>query len=99
MSAYTLASVNDHSLPDTSNLLEQLIVPNNLRPAYDRVLHNNGCAGVDGMAAHQLYNYLKSNWKQIKEQLFEGTISQNQSERKRFPRMVAECDDEHSDRG
>jgi len=86
VSAYTLASVNDHLIPDTSNLLEQLIDPNNLRSAHDRVVHNKGCAGVDGMTVFQLYNYLKSNWKQIKEQLVAGTYQPKPVRKEEIPK-------------
>ena len=44
-----------------------------MKRAYQRVKQNEGAPGVDGMDIAALAGYLKTNWKQIKEQLRTGT--------------------------
>ncbi len=53
-------------------LMEEILNKENLRTAYETVLKNKGCAGVDGMTVEQLKEHLCENWKQIKQELLEG---------------------------
>ena len=59
-------------IPAGCNLLEQMVERDNMLMALGRVQQNKGAAGVDGMSVSQLSEYLRSSWKNIKEQLLKG---------------------------
>ncbi len=44
-----------------------------MKSAYDRVIGNKGCAGVDGMEVSELKPYLKAHWSIIKTSILDGT--------------------------
>ena len=44
-----------------------------MKAAYDRVLGNRGCAGVDGMEVLELKPYLKAHWHTIKASVLDGS--------------------------
>jgi RNA-directed DNA polymerase len=47
-------------------MLERIVSRSNMRAAYDRVVGNKGCAGIDDMEASDLKSFLKENWDSIK---------------------------------
>ena len=53
-------------------MLEQIVSKDNMKAAYDRVVGNKGCAGVDGMEISELKPYLKANWHTIRASILEG---------------------------
>ena len=54
-------------------LMEQVVSRNNMRAAYDRVVSNDGAAGVDKMTIDQLKGHLIEHWPRIKEELLNGS--------------------------
>ena len=56
--------------PDT--LMEQVLAPANLRPAYQRVVSNKGAPGADGMTVDDLADYVKQYWPTLKVRLLAG---------------------------
>jgi len=63
----------DHSIPEFSTLLEQVVERDNMVRAYRRVKQNRGAAGIDKMPVEKLHGFLQGNWPVIKEQLLSGT--------------------------
>jgi RNA-directed DNA polymerase len=53
-------------------MLERIVSKDNMKAAYDRVVRNKGCAGVDGMEVSELKPYLKAHWHIIKASILEG---------------------------
>ncbi|QGA48339.1 group II intron reverse transcriptase/maturase [Pseudomonas brassicacearum] len=56
--------------PDT--LMERVLVPANLRRAYQRVVSNKGAPGADGMTVEQLADYTNQYWPILKARLLAG---------------------------
>jgi len=52
-----------------SQLLEKILSRDNMNLAYKRVKANKGAGGVDGVEMDELYDYIRENWKSIKEQI------------------------------
>ena len=52
-----------------SQLLEKILSRDNMNLAYKKVKANKGAGGVDGVEMDELYDYIKENWKSIKEQI------------------------------
>ena len=63
----------EHSIPEFSTLLEQVVERDNMVKAYRRVRQNRGAAGIDGMSVEQLHDFLQDNWPDIKARLLSGT--------------------------
>lgn len=63
----------EHSIPEFSTLLEQVVERDNMVKAYCRVRQNRGAAGIDGMTVEALHDFLQRNWPGIKAQLLSGT--------------------------
>ncbi len=55
------------------HLMEEIIGYENRQDALKRVIRNKGSPGVDGMTLKELPFYLQENWKDIEEQLLQGT--------------------------
>ncbi|MCX8126346.1 MAG: hypothetical protein N3E40_04295, partial [Dehalococcoidia bacterium] len=55
-----------------NGLLEQIVNPENLNRAYERVKRNKGAGGVDGMGVDELLRYLKDNGEEIRESILGG---------------------------
>jgi RNA-directed DNA polymerase len=53
--------------------MEKVCAKENMNEAYKRVKANRGSAGIDGMTIEELGLWLKLNWKEMKEQLLEGS--------------------------
>jgi RNA-directed DNA polymerase len=54
-------------------LIDQVVSRENLIRAYDRVVRNQGAAGVDGMTVDDLMPYCREHWSRIREALLTGT--------------------------
>jgi RNA-directed DNA polymerase len=61
------------SLRSNDKLMEEILSRENMIKALDKVVQNKGSAGVDGMEAYELKEYLKENWLNIKQAILEGT--------------------------
>ena len=76
----------EHSIPEFSTLLEQVVERDNMVRAYRRVKQNRGAAGIDGMSVEELHGFLRSNWPVIKEQLLSGTYVPQSVRRVEIPK-------------
>ena len=52
-----------------SELLEKILSSANMNAAYRRVCANKGAGGVDGVTVEELGDYIRENWKGIREQI------------------------------
>lgn len=50
-------------------MLEKILSNENVGKAYKRVCANKGAGGVDGVTTEELQEYMRANWKSIKEQI------------------------------
>ena len=54
-----------------SEMLEKILSDENIKAAYKRVYANKGVGGVDGVTINELEEYMRANWKGIKQQIRE----------------------------
>lgn len=54
------------------DLLDRILSRNNLTKAYQQVVGNKGCAGVDGMTVDDLKAHLNAHWTGIKADILSG---------------------------
>ena len=54
-----------------SEMLERILDDENIKTAYKRVYANKGAGGVDGVTTEELEEYMRVNWRSIKEQIRE----------------------------
>ncbi len=52
-----------------SQLMEQILCRDNMMLAYKKVKANKGASGIDGIEVDEVKDYLKENWRDIKEQV------------------------------
>ncbi len=52
-------------------LIEQILATANVKAALERVVSNNGAAGIDGMKVEELREYMNANWWSIKQSILE----------------------------
>lgn len=52
-------------------LIEQILDKNNVRAALEKVISNNGAAGIDGMKVEDLRDYMNANRASIKQSIIE----------------------------
>ncbi len=57
----------------TTGLMEAVVERGNLRLAYQRVVENQGAAGVDALTVTELKDHLKRYWPTIRARLLAGT--------------------------
>lgn len=67
-----LTAAKEHSPPEATELMEQVVGVKNLREALRRVETNRGAPGADGMCIAALRGYLKEHWPSLRQQLLEG---------------------------
>ena len=65
-----IGETNEHT--PVNSLMEAVLERNNLKRALQRVIRNQGAAGIDGMSVTQLPSYLKHHWPALKQQLLSG---------------------------
>lgn len=68
-----LAHPEEESPSSGDNLMEVILSPENLKQALKRVKANKGAAGIDGMNVHELPEYLKLHWGELRTSLLVGT--------------------------
>ena len=56
----------------TSCLMIEMVSRRNLQAALKRVRRNKGSPGIDGMTVDELPSYLRTNWRQLREDLLAG---------------------------
>ena len=52
-----------------SKLLEQILSRENMDLAYKKVKANKGASGIDDVSVDEVYDYIKQNWKSIREKI------------------------------
>lgn len=75
--------------PESSALgatMKEVLNPKNLKKALKQVLRNKGAAGIDGMTVEELPDYLKANWKTIRQELLEGVYKPKAVRRVEIPK-------------
>ena len=82
----TLTARNEKAGDGTARLMEEVLRRENLIRAYERVKSNKGAAGVDGMTVDELMPYCQAHWKEIKEQLQNGTYEPRPVKRVEIPK-------------
>lgn len=71
MSVSDRTRVNEGSRQEAQPLMEIVVSSANMLRAYQRVLSNQGSAGIDGMGVEDLSGYLSIHWSKIKEDLLQ----------------------------
>jgi RNA-directed DNA polymerase len=83
----TFISPRAHQSPTIPiSVMQEVLQPENLEAALERVQANKGAPGIDGMTVKQLPEYLGSHWHQIKQQLLEGTYKPQPVKRVEIPK-------------
>lgn len=54
-------------------LMEEVLRRENVLAAYERVVHNGGAPGVDGMTVDELMPFCREHWARIRSELLGGT--------------------------
>ncbi|MFN8654912.1 MAG: hypothetical protein U0105_01125 [Candidatus Obscuribacterales bacterium] len=67
-------------------MMEEILDKENLKIAYARVVKNGGAAGIDRLSTDDLQAYLAANWKQIKQELLQGTYKPRPVRRVNIPK-------------
>ena len=65
----TVAATEDKTVPQTDELMKEVLQRENLLNALKRVQSNKGAPGIDGMTVEELPGYLKKEWPRIREEL------------------------------
>jgi len=74
------------SLAIGEQFMEEVCERENCKQALARVKANKGSAGVDGMTAHELPEFLKQHWPAIRAQLLSGTYKPQPVRRVEIPK-------------
>jgi RNA-directed DNA polymerase len=72
MSAEVNAMCRRQTKAEASGLMEAVVERGNLKLAYQRVVENQGAAGVDDITVSELKDHLKQYWPQIRAKLLAG---------------------------
>lgn len=68
-----IAEYNDNITDfHTDNLMEQILHQDNFNKAYKKVKANKEAGGVDGMSVDELLSFLRSNQKQLRQEIKDG---------------------------
>lgn len=81
-----VTSANEIHVGIDYHLMEKVVERNNLIKALKQVEHNAGAPGIDGMQTKFLRPFLIRNWKEIKEQLLNGTYRPKPVRRVEIPK-------------
>ena len=79
----------------TMNLMEQIVDPDNLECAWERVKANRGAPGPDGITIDDFPDHFRALWPTLRQQLLEGTYKPGPVRRKSIPKS----DGSHRDLG
>ena len=66
--------------------MEEVFERHNLHAALQQVRTNKGSPGIDGMSVDELPDFLKVNWPEIKNRLFDGTYQPQAIKRVEIPK-------------
>jgi group II intron reverse transcriptase/maturase len=69
-----------------NNLMDQVIIFENMKAAIKRVVSNKGVGGVDKMHVQDVKGYLNRHWKEISQQLLDGSYEPNPVRRVEIPK-------------
>ncbi len=69
-----------------NSLMDQVVDLENMRMAIQRVVSNKGAGGVDRMHVQEVKGYLNRNWKEISQQLLDGSYEPNPVRRVAIPK-------------
>jgi RNA-directed DNA polymerase len=58
---------------ESNHLIKQIVDEKNMFEALKRVKQNRGNPGIDGMTVNELESYVEIHWKEIKQDLLQGT--------------------------
>lgn len=82
----TEKNINTTSNRNEKGLLEEIVEPENLNIAYQRVKRNKGAGGVDGMSVDELYTYLKHHGEELRQSILEGKYKPKPVRRVEIPK-------------
>jgi len=83
------AFISPHAHQSPTNpqtVMQEVLQSENLVAALEQVQANKGAPGVDGLTVKQLPDYLRVHWRQIKQQLLEGTYKPQPVRRVEIPK-------------
>ena len=81
----TQTEINIHE-ENMNHLMEKVLERENLKRAFERIKRNKGAPGIDGMKVEELQEFLKINWKAIREALMNGTYKPSPVRRFEIPK-------------
>ena len=75
-----------NTVTEEKKLLEEIVTPENLNLAYQRVRRKKGAGGVDGMSVEELRKYLKENGEAIRQSILAGKYKPSPVKRVEIPK-------------
>jgi RNA-directed DNA polymerase len=69
-----------------ANLLDQVISNTNIRQAWQQVRQNKGAAGIDNISIEQFTEWIRPQWRTLREQLSKGDYYPQPVKRIRIPK-------------
>jgi RNA-directed DNA polymerase len=69
-----------------TNLLHQVLSNPNIRLAWQQVRQNKGAAGIDGISIEQFSDWIRPQWRTLREQLIKGDYYPQPVKRVRIPK-------------
>lgn len=85
-SEMSIAVKYSQHLTDHPQLLEMILERANVWDAFQRVRHNDGAPGVDGLTVKRARKYLRRHWSKIRAALLDGTYQPLPVRRKEIPK-------------
>lgn len=76
----------DQTGDESSMLMEEVLRRENVLAAYERVVHNAGAPGVDGMTVEDLMPHCRVHWTRIREELLGGRYEPQPVRRAEIPK-------------
>jgi retron-type reverse transcriptase len=73
-----------------NSLMNQVVDLKNMRMAIKRVVSNRSAGGVDRMHVQEVKGYLNQNWKEIHQQLLDGSYEPHPVRRVEIPKSDGE---------
>lgn len=80
------AAVRGNPDPTQTRLMERCVEPENANLAWKKVAGNKGSTGVDGMSIEEAKEYLRANWREIREELLQGRYQPKPVKRVEIPK-------------
>jgi RNA-directed DNA polymerase len=80
-------SANQHESPtNPGGVMQEVLQPENLQKALEKVCANKGSPGADGMTVGALPGYLREHWPGLRQQLLAGTYKPQPVKRVEIPK-------------